>query len=153
MKRRALTLALSLAAAVCIGVVAYAVFGGYKYSRNCVSGLDGVEMRTERPVYPPDVDTVNCQWVNRTGKTLTFGLPFIIEMKSGDGWVKIGDEINFNLPSVELRPFSRHKVSYNIRAYSDRLDRGTYRIAIVFLYVREPGDYATYPLSVEFNVE
>jgi hypothetical protein len=127
----------------------------YRYSQNCETELKGVSMNTEKAAYAPDEGIINVVWKNRTFRSLMFGNSFHIERKTSNGWEKIGSAdfpVVFTDIGYELLPLVERKHSYNVRAYANSLEIGTYRIVTSFS--DNSSDVSTrYSLSVEFNVE
>jgi hypothetical protein len=49
-------------------------------------------------------DTIEFQIVNHGPETLTFGEPYILEHRDGDGWVECNEETTWTTPLFSLRP-------------------------------------------------
>lgn len=95
------------------------------------SELLGVRMYTEKNEYPSDVREINVSWVNETDKYLLFGDIFCIQKLEGREWKSLNDS-NYNFSAFRVAPYSEAKHSYDTRAYSDKLEKGTYRIVADF---------------------
>ena len=117
------------------------------------SGLTGVSMYTVEPQYPSSVNEINVVWENNSDKELTFGDVFTIQKYDGKEWNPIGKEAVFNSIGYVVSPHTEVKHSYNIRVYSDKLEKGKYRIVTNYLNVHSPGNYDTYNISANFTVE
>ena len=116
--------------------------------------LSEVSMLTEKSQYPPNVSEINVVWKNDTDKDLTFGNPFTIQKLAGNEWKAIGNqEAVFTSIGYRVASHSEMKHSYNVRLYSDKLEKGTYRIVTDFLNVLSPGNYNGYQLTANFTVE
>ena len=136
-------------------VLCLSACGSYRYSQNCDSELEGVAMYTEKAAYAPDVSTINVVWKNHSSRELTFGNMFYLEKQTDAGWERIGDgdsPVVFTSIGYPVLPIIERKHSYDIRAYADSLETGTYRILTSFSDVGSSGVPLQYSLSVEFNV-
>ena len=122
-------------------------------SNEGTSELLGVSMYVEKSHYPSNISEINVVWKNDTDKDLTFGNPFTIQKLVGKEWKTIGNGANFTTIGYRVAPHSEMKHSYNIRLYSEMLEKGTYRIVTDFLNVLSPGNYNTYQLTANFTVE
>ncbi|MDQ7096689.1 hypothetical protein REC12_24140 [Desulfosporosinus sp. PR] len=142
-------------AALILSVIVLAVGCENKPSSNeGTSELLGVSMFTEKNQYPPDVSEINVVWKNDSNEVLMFGNPFTIQKLVGNEWKAIGDQgAAFTSIGHRVASHSEVKHSYNIRLYSDKLEKGTYRIATDFLKVLSPGNYNNYQLTAKFTVE
>jgi hypothetical protein len=111
-------------------------------------------MYTEKSQYTSDVSEINVIWKNNTTKELTFGEFFSISKLDGKEWKSIGKgETVFTTIGYIVSPHTEVKHAYNIRVYSDILEKGTYRILTDFLVVHSPGNYDTYKLTTNFTVD
>lgn len=117
-------------------------------------GPSRVYMYTDKNKYPSDVHEINVVWKNDTDTELTFGDDFSIQKLGGKEWNKIRDkEVAFNTIGYIVSPHTEMKHSYNIRVYSDKLEKGSYRIVTDYLNVHSPGNYDTYIIYANFTVE
>lgn len=82
-------------------------------------------------------ETVNVQWTNKTANPLMFGRSYWLEKKSNDKWTTYskpgytGGE--FNDDGIIIAANSEMKFAYGLRAYTDILESGTYRIVTTFM--------------------
>lgn len=114
------------------------------------SELLGVAMYTEKNEYPSDVSEINVSWVNETNKLLLFGDMFYIQKLNGKRWESLNDS-TYNFSAYLVAPFSEVKHSYNTRAYSAKLEKGTYRIVADF-EINNDTNNKPYKLTRNFNV-
>lgn len=102
--------------------------------------------------------TVSCVWENKTDKELGFGQHYTLERKNGDKWSKYGSssrngtDYGFTDEGYTIPPRGEAKFSYGMLAYTDLIEKGTYRIKTNFTYWRAPGDYDLYTVYAEFMV-
>ncbi|AFM41074.1 hypothetical protein Desaci_2104 [Desulfosporosinus acidiphilus SJ4] len=121
---------------------------------NGISELLGVSMYVEKSQYPSNISKINVVWKNDTDKDLTFGNPFTIQKLVGNEWKALGNKgAVFTSIGHRVAPHSEMKHSYDIRLYSEKLERGTYRIVTDFLNALSPGNYNTYQLTANFTVK
>ena len=124
------------------------------YEEFLLTETAGVSMYTEKAQYVSDANEINVVWKNDTDKDLTFGNPFTIQKLVGNEWKAIGNqEAVFTSIGYRVASHSEMKHSYNVRLYSDKLEKGTYRIVTDFLNVLSPGNYNGYQLTANFTVE
>lgn len=103
--------------------------------------------------------TVKCVWKNKTDKELMFGQDYTLERKTGDLWIKYGSSsrngtnYGFTSEANTIPPRGEVKFNYSMLAYTDKIEKGTYRIKTDFNYWRAAGDYDMYTAYAEFTVE
>ena len=142
-----------------IGIIVYALFftigcDAKSYQTEGTSELVGVSMYAEKSQYASDDSEINVVWKNNTNWELTFGEFFSISKLDGKEWKSVGKtEIAFNTIGYIVSAHNEVKHKYNVRVYSDKLEKGTYRILTDFLDVHSPGNYDTYKLTTNFSVE
>jgi len=141
--------------ALILSVIVLAIECKNKPSSNeGTSKLLGVFMYVEKSQYPSNISEINVVWKNDTDKDLTFGNPFAIQKLVGNEWKAIGNKgAVFTSIGYRVASHSEMKHSYDIRLYSEKLEKGTYRIVTDFLNFLSPGNYNNYQLTANFTVD
>ena len=116
------------------------------------SELLGVRMYAEKNQYPSDVSKINVSWENETDKELIFGDMFYIQKLDGEEWKTIEVKVTDLSIGYRVAPYSEVKHSYNMRVYSNKLEKGTYRIATDFGIINNTDNKHYYKLTRNFNV-
>ena len=109
----------------------------------------------------PNAAHINAIWTNKTASQLMYGEPYRLERKTDGKWAMYNEpdrkeNYGFNMPAYTVEPRSEAKMDYWVRAFSDKLPGGTYRIVTDFSpYTASgdavPGGYIIY--SNEFTVK
>ena len=89
---------------------------------------------------------------NNSDKNFQYGMPYEIEIKKEGEWYKIDAELNFNLPAFALKAHETTELELNWEDAYGALATGTYRI-IKNIGYKEEGEYKSFPVSVEFNMD
>ena len=118
------------------------------------SEKDGVTMRTEQAVYPPDVEEIRVLWKNDSGAELTFGEGWGLERQDGDTWKEVSDKEGGTFHTIGYGVGSRmvREHTYRVSDYADRLEEGTYRILTTCLE-GQGESLKTHSLTAAFEVK
>lgn len=122
-----------------------------KINVNGTSELSGVSMLVTQQTYKPDTTKITVVWKNDSDKTYLFGVPFTLEKKENENWEKIGGDVLFPLAGIKLKPNTIREHTYNISLYTNKMDKGTYRI-VANIVDNGPEDSVAYRLTAEFTV-
>lgn len=94
---------------------------------------------------------------NRTDTTFTLGEAYSLEINLDDAWYQVPvileDEYGFHDIGYESPPDEMIEMEINWEWLYGTLEPGEYRIVQEVLDVHEPGDYETYTIATEFEIE
>lgn len=90
---------------------------------------------------------------NNSDKYFQYGNPYEIEIKKGGEWHKINVELNFTLPAFSLKSKETKEIELNWENGYGKLANGTYRIIKNIDYLKEEGNFETFNVAVEFNID
>lgn len=110
----------------------------------------GVRMETERSVYPKRTEEIDVRIVNRSGKTLFFGLPYRVARLERSGWVALPGESEWQDLGVLVKPDGTYVFSVFLYPLLRELTPGRYRI---FKRIGFDGEDTGWTMSAEFRME
>ncbi len=90
---------------------------------------------------------------NNSDKNYQYGNPYEIEIKQDGVWHKINVELNFTLPSFDLKANETKEIDLKWKDGYGKLAKGTYRIIKGIDYEYEEGKYQSFNVAVEFNID
>lgn len=90
---------------------------------------------------------------NSSNKLLRYDEVYEIEIKKDDKWHKINVELNFTLPSFDLKANETKEIDLKWADGYGKLAKGTYRIIKGIDYEYEEGKYQSFNVAVEFNID
>ena len=90
---------------------------------------------------------------NNSDKNYQYGNPYVIEIKKDGEWHKINLELNFTLPAFYLKAGEFKEIELNWKEGYGKLANGTYRIIKNIDYEKEEGNFETFNIAVEFNID
>ena len=79
--------------------------------------------------------------------------PYEIQIKKNGEWHKINVELTFTLPAFSLKSKESKEIELNWENGYGKLSSGTYRIIKSIDYEKEEGNFETFNIAVEFNIE
>ncbi len=91
---------------------------------------DGITLKTQFPVYAPDVPFIQFTIENNSGDTAEFGTPWMIERLEGDTWytVPFAPDTTWNMPLIMLADGGTASGTAYLSMLDHKLKNGTYRI-------------------------
>ena len=89
---------------------------------------------------------------NNSDKDFQYGNPYEIEIKKDGEWHKINVELNFTLPAFDLKSGESKEIKLGWKEGYGKLASGTYRIIKHVSYEKEEGNFETFNIAVEFNI-
>ena len=90
---------------------------------------------------------------NNSDKDFQYGNPYEIEIKKDGEWHKINVELNFTLPAFDLKAGESKEIKLGWKEGYGKLASGTYRIIKHVSYEKEEGNFETFNIAVEFNID
>ena len=90
---------------------------------------------------------------NNSDKDFQYGNPYEIEIKKDGEWHKINVELNFTLPAFDLKAGESKEIKLGWKVGYGKLASGTYRIIKHVSYEKEEGNFETFNIAVEFNID
>ena len=90
---------------------------------------------------------------NNSDKDFQYGNPYEIEIKKDGEWHKINVELDFNLPVFVLKSKETKEIELNWENGYGKLAKGTYRIIKDIDYEKSKGNFETFNIAVEFNID
>ncbi len=90
---------------------------------------------------------------NNSSKNFSYGNPYEIEIMKDGEWHKIDVQLNFTLPSFELKAGESKEIEMNWENGYGKLAQGMYRIIKDIDYEYEEGKYENFNVAVEFTIE
>lgn len=90
---------------------------------------------------------------NNSDKDFQYGNPYEIEIKKNGEWHKINVELSFTLPAFILKAKETKELELNWENGYGKLASGTYRIIKRIDYEKEEGNFETFNIAVEFNID
>ncbi len=90
---------------------------------------------------------------NNSDKNFQYGNPYEIQIKKNGEWHKINVELTFTLPAFSLKSKESKEIELNWENGYGKLSSGTYRIIKSIDYEKEEGNFETFNIAVEFNIE
>ena len=90
---------------------------------------------------------------NNSDKDFQYGNPYEIEIKKDGEWHKINVELNFTLPAFDLKSGESKEIKLGWKVGYGKLASGTYRIIKHVSYEKEEGNFETFNIAVEFNID
>lgn len=122
-------------------------------SLTTIDTLDGVSMELVRV----DNRGIELSFLNKTEKSIQFGDDYLLEMKKEDGkWYSVDYIIeNYGFHSIAYIAQKDVPASWEVdwTYFHGVLPKGTYRIVKPVMDFRGTGDFSTYNLAVEFNMQ
>ena len=90
---------------------------------------------------------------NNSDKDFQYGNPYEIEIKKDGEWHKTNVELDFNLPVFVLKSKETKEIELNWENGYGKLAKGTYRIIKDIDYEKSEGNFETFNIAVEFNID
>lgn len=90
---------------------------------------------------------------NNGDKTYIYGNPYVLEIKKDGHWRHINVVLNFTMPAYGINPGETKEIELNWKNGYGELAKGTYRIIKDIDYKKEDGNYETFNIAVEFNID
>ncbi len=90
---------------------------------------------------------------NNSDKNYQYGNSYEIEIKKDGEWHKINVELNFTYPAFYLKAGESKEIELNWKEGYGKLASGTYRIIKNINYEKEEGNFETFNVAVEFNID
>jgi hypothetical protein len=90
---------------------------------------------------------------NNSNVDVQYGNPYEIEIKQDGSWHKINVQLNFTLPSYELKSGESKEIELNWQNGYGELSNGEYRIIKDIDVEKEDGTFESFYVSTEFTIE
>ena len=90
---------------------------------------------------------------NNSDKDFEYGNPYEIEIKKDGEWHKINVELNFTMQAIQLKAGESKEIKLGWKEDYGKLASGTYRILKCVSYEKEEGNFETFNIAVEFNID
>ena len=90
---------------------------------------------------------------NNSDKDFQYVNTYEIEIKKDGEWHKINVELDFNLPVFVLKSKETKEIELNWENGYGKLAKGTYRIIKDIDYEKSEGNFETFNIAVEFNID